>query len=676
MASLSISAEMASNSASSGDFSPSPRPFRGRVIHEEAERPVWREFDPSEIEIGEVIAIGGEAKVFRCRVTLEGGVKAGFACKVFRGVHVERELEILSEIPRSRFIVALLGASRLPTLRGESGKTEVSDDSRVLVMEYFDRSLEVHLEKRRLEVSDDRDEWFQPDELALIAHDVLLGLRHLHEYGIVHRDVKPANILLETCGVGPTAVRACVSDFGVSSLQKSAVAGGVGTELYWAPEAADETKTHHPRAADVFSFGIVVFELFSGLETTASTERAAADGLPMDLHPQLLEDADSFGGSVAMLVHGLIERHCIQRCLSQEPLQRPTFVDLASELISSGPADGEIREPEETSIVGAELRVGALPLPSDSQEIGSESHDEMRKIDLGEAYHLSVRYAVVELDQASQALEARKPSGDGLSWRVLANTRAVQPEGDPGLVCFEQLGGRGGRPGTCLDEIYFEPVPGNSKSVAARASEWIQAVSDFIAGMDNVPAGESVCVSVSSGELSKVASGIDALLRAGWSLFKCRAGSVVMTFVRCASGSGGLPEAIEMFGENLQRVHHTTRLGVTDSRRIVEVVSGKLSHSAEYVLPLDFDLLRLWDAMPASMRIDRCHCEAGGVRITFLSDGPAPDAWLHDCMRSGLMVDPEGETDDWAGNQSLLSTRTSDVPEQLVGATKLTGEFL
>jgi eukaryotic-like serine/threonine-protein kinase len=107
-----------------------------------------------------------------------------------------------------------------------------------------------------------------------IAKRVASALKYLHEYKVIHRDVKPANIFLSTFDDRhiPTFVK--LGDFGVTKwgdFRASAVSGtltvtkqqGLGTLKYMSPEQAVHPKDVTVRS-DIFSLGITLFELFAG----------------------------------------------------------------------------------------------------------------------------------------------------------------------------------------------------------------------------------------------------------------------------------------------------------------------------------------------------------------------------------------------------------------------------
>lgn len=100
----------------------------------------------------------------------------------------------------------------------------------------------------------------EPPEAVRLAIEVLRGLEMIHRAGIVHRDVKPQNVLLDRNGT------ARVTDFGVAlwSGAESLTSHGmaVGTAVYMAPEQARATEVGE--GADLYAVGVMLFEMLTG----------------------------------------------------------------------------------------------------------------------------------------------------------------------------------------------------------------------------------------------------------------------------------------------------------------------------------------------------------------------------------------------------------------------------
>lgn len=109
-----------------------------------------------------------------------------------------------------------------------------------------------------------------------IAIQIASALAHAHAHGVVHRDVKPSNILLDSLG------NAYLADFGLAALLEDTDAGdeGGGTPQYMAPEQA-RGEAPGP-AADQFSLGCVLAEMLAGGRVAPDPEAAAA-ALPESL---------------------------------------------------------------------------------------------------------------------------------------------------------------------------------------------------------------------------------------------------------------------------------------------------------------------------------------------------------------------------------------------------------
>jgi eukaryotic-like serine/threonine-protein kinase len=181
------------------------------------------------------------------------------------------------------------------------------------VMEYVPGETVADLLSRRRSVS--------PAEAVAIVADVCDGLQHAHDHGLVHRDVKPQNLLVREDGTVKLA------DLGIARAAESTRLTQHGTILgtasYLSPEqAAGEEVTS---ATDIYSIGAVLYELLAGrppYEFASLSELASKQGAgeivpPRDLEPAIPERLEAV----------------LMRCLAREPRFRPdSAAELAAEL--------------------------------------------------------------------------------------------------------------------------------------------------------------------------------------------------------------------------------------------------------------------------------------------------------------------------------------------------------
>ena len=97
--------------------------------------------------------------------------------------------------------------------------------------------------------------------IATILKELLTGLAYVHDYGIIHRDIKGSNVLLTKEG----DVKIC--DFGVSGMlnrREDRKKTLVGTPAWMAPEVMDSSVDGYGKSADIWSFGITALEMAYG----------------------------------------------------------------------------------------------------------------------------------------------------------------------------------------------------------------------------------------------------------------------------------------------------------------------------------------------------------------------------------------------------------------------------
>jgi serine/threonine protein kinase len=195
-------------------------------------------------ELEELCGTGGMSSVYKAKDTL---LERNVALKILHEQYTHDE-EFVERFRREARAVAQLSHPNIVTVidRGEDGGRQY------IVFEYIDgENLKERLVKRgRLPVC----------EALELALQVARGLAFAHDQGLVHRDVKPQNVLLNGDG------RAKVTDFGIArSLDVDGVTqtGTVlGTSNYIAPEQASGRQVD--AQTDVYSLGVVLYELLAG----------------------------------------------------------------------------------------------------------------------------------------------------------------------------------------------------------------------------------------------------------------------------------------------------------------------------------------------------------------------------------------------------------------------------
>lgn len=96
--------------------------------------------------------------------------------------------------------------------------------------------------------------------IVLIVREVLVALSYLHRQGIIHRDIKAANVLLTQAG------KILLCDFGVAAhlqIASNKRSTFIGTPLWMAPEVIMDGKSYDTKA-DIWSLGVTLYEIATG----------------------------------------------------------------------------------------------------------------------------------------------------------------------------------------------------------------------------------------------------------------------------------------------------------------------------------------------------------------------------------------------------------------------------
>jgi serine/threonine-protein kinase len=266
-----------------------------------------------EVALGDVFTIerelggGGMSQVFLAQErALDRRVVVKVLHPELAGVNVDRfrrEIQVVAQLQHPHIVPVLAAGEAkgilyftMPYIDGESLRSWLLRESRLSV-----------------------------DDAVRVLHDVADALAYAHERGVVHRDIKPDNVLV-------SHRHAMVTDFGVAKALTVAARGGaahprvatgvnttgsglaIGTPAYMAPEqAAGDPSTDH--RADIYAFGVLAYELLAG--------RAPFTGRPPSeiLAAHIAEPPERIETIRPDIPQGLAQ--LVMGCLAKKPDDRP-----------------------------------------------------------------------------------------------------------------------------------------------------------------------------------------------------------------------------------------------------------------------------------------------------------------------------------------------------------------
>ncbi|GAB5603439.1 protein kinase [Thermus sp. FJN-A] len=309
------------------------RPDRGKTT-EEAEALSQR------YEILDKVGVGGMATVYKAKDRKTGRL---VALKVPQERFVgdprfvrrfHREAEVLAKLDHPNIVKVY-----------DHGQV---DGVHFIAMEFLEgEGLDKLIEERRLSLK----------QAAAILARVADALRHIHAQGIVHRDIKPGNVMvlkgaLREDGVDPRGVR--LMDFGIAAgkvLTRLTITGArIGTPVYMSPEQAKGQKLDH--RSDIYSLGIVLYEALTGqppftggYETVIHQQIFQVPTPPKQLKPEIPQALSDLA----------------LKMLEKDPAKRPSLEEVIQGL--SGPWEEEKGLPHpHYLLVGVEAKKGTVRL--------------------------------------------------------------------------------------------------------------------------------------------------------------------------------------------------------------------------------------------------------------------------------------------------------------------------
>ncbi|WP_427384286.1 Stk1 family PASTA domain-containing Ser/Thr kinase [Janibacter sp. G56] len=314
-------------------------------------------------EVGELIGRGGMAEVHRGYDTRLG---RDVAIKILRSDHA-RDSSFLIRFRREAQSVAGLNHPSIVAVydSGEDKLTEFGGaeiDVPYIVMEY--------VQGRTLREVLNDEGTLEPEVAGRITAAVLDALAYSHQMGIVHRDIKPGNVMLGEGGevkVMDFGIARAMADAQATMTQTSAV---IGTAQYISPEQAEGQQVDH--RSDVYSTGCLLFELLTGrtpftgdpISLTYQHVRKAPPR-PSEFVPELPSDYD------AVVLHALAKDREVRYQGAGDMrtdllrIAQGRSISPAASAALLGPAGEETADQENTQFLPA--GTGGRPLPHEPE---------------------------------------------------------------------------------------------------------------------------------------------------------------------------------------------------------------------------------------------------------------------------------------------------------------------
>ncbi|KAK4786486.1 hypothetical protein SAY86_003175 [Trapa natans] len=287
---------------------------------------VW-ELDPRCLKFGKKVASGSYSDLYKGTYCSQE-----VAIKVLKAEHVNPNMQ--REFAQEVFILRKLRHKNVVQFIGACTKSP----NLSIVTEFMSGgSIYDYLHKQKAV--------FKLPFLLKVAIDVSKGMNFLHQNNIIHRDLKTANLLMDENDVVK------VADFGVARVkaQTGVMTSETGTYRWMAPEVIQHKPYDHK--IDVFSFGIVLWELLTGkIPYEYLTPLQAAVGVAQnEIRPPIPKDTDPKLVSL------------LERCWQHDPTLRPEFGEIIEILLQVSKevgANGEERRKEKSSGLLSILRRG------------------------------------------------------------------------------------------------------------------------------------------------------------------------------------------------------------------------------------------------------------------------------------------------------------------------------
>ena len=280
--------------------------------------------EKKEVKIGEYtltgkIGQGGIAEIYRAR---QESLNRDVAIKILNA-KMTADADIVRRFERESMVIAGLNHPNIVHVIDKG----VAGNRYYFVMEYVDgASLREVIDSERIALK---------TKLEMIVQ-VSKALDYAHKNGVIHRDIKPTNVLIDRQG------NALVADFGIAQIistpesEMTSTDVVMGTLAYMSPEQK-LSSTNVDQTTDIYAVGIMLYEILCDKKPLGHFK------LPSEINPSLGMEYDGI----------------IQRCLAQEPKDRlQTAVELKDAILNAMGDEHGVTKTDEFSMSGSKSFMG------------------------------------------------------------------------------------------------------------------------------------------------------------------------------------------------------------------------------------------------------------------------------------------------------------------------------
>lgn len=245
-------------------------------------------------------------------LVVDGIIKQGTFASIYLGKWCEQQVAIkmlegvITPEDQAQFVreVEIMSRLKSPYITQFQGAC-LEQNRAVLVMEYMEQgSLYDTLAAKK----------FAPEQQKQLALDIAKGLFYLHKQGIIHRDLKSQNILVNQYN------QAKLTDFGLSKISSKSVAtiAERSTAFQWMAPELFKHGVSYTEKSDIYAYGVILWEILSGkkpyigLESREIAKRTQAGRTGEEITTEI----------------PAVYASLIKRCWAQEPIDRPELAEI------------------------------------------------------------------------------------------------------------------------------------------------------------------------------------------------------------------------------------------------------------------------------------------------------------------------------------------------------------